>query len=411
MIRKRVAVLAATAAVGLTLLSACGGGTTGGTQPALQQEAGPAAAAALVSLQTAEVGPLGEVLTDAEGFTLYRFDEDTANPSVSTCVDACAEKWPAVIVDPENVSLQGVEQSLVGTVAREDGTKQLTVAGWPIYSFTGDTAPGEWKGHGVGGTWFAATAEGKKATGGGAAAAGPELKTAVVPGLGTVLTNPAGLTLYRFDADTNNPPTSTCAGDCAVKWPPLLATADPVRVQGVDQSLVATLDRPDGTKQVTVGGWPLYTFAQDQAPGDAKGQGVGGTWFAAAPDGKKAVQNTALKLTTATVGDLGVVATDAEGMTLYRFDDDTANPSVSTCVDACAVKWPPLLTETDDVQVQGVDRALVGTVVRQDGTKQVTLAGWPLYTFADDVLCGDAKGQGVGGKWFVSTPEGEKAGV
>jgi predicted lipoprotein with Yx(FWY)xxD motif len=405
MIRKRVAVLAATAATGLTLLTACGG-ATGGTQPALQQEAPPAAP---VSLLTAEVGPLGEVLTDAKGFTLYRFDEDTANPSVSNCDDACAQKWPAVIVDPENVAVQGVEQSLVGTVARKDGTKQLTIAGWPMYNFTGDAGPGEWKGHGVGGTWFASTPLGKKASGG--AAAGPELKTAVVPGLGTVLTNSAGLTLYRFDADSNKPPSSTCVGDCAAKWPPLVATADPVRVQGVDQELVATLVRPDGAKQVTVGGWPLYTFAQDEAPGDAKGQGVGGTWFAAAPDGKKAVQNTALKLTTATVGDLGVVATDAEGMTLYRFDEDTANPSVSNCDDACAVKWPPLLTETDDVQVQGIDQALVGTVARADGTKQITLAGWPLYTFADDVLCGDAKGQGVGGTWFVSTPEGKKAGV
>ncbi len=237
------------------------------------------------------------------------------------------------------------------------------------------------------------------------------LATAVVSGLGTVLTDGKGLTLYRFDKDTANPSVSNCDGDCAAKWPPVVASGD-VQVQGVDQALVKTVDRTDGTKQVTVGGWPVYRFAQDAAPGEAKGQGVGGTWFVAAPDGKKAVQASAgLALTTASVGNLGTVLTDKDGMTLYRFDKDTANPSASNCDGDCAVKWPPLLVESDTFEVQGVDKALVGTVVRADGKKQVTVAGWPLYLFAEDKVCGEAKGQGVGGVWFAAKPDGKKAGV
>lgn len=115
-----------------------------------------------------------------------------------------------------------------------------------------------------------------------------ELATAVVPGLGTVLTDGAGLTLYRFDKDTASPSMSNCDADCAQKWPPALAQNEEVEVVGVDDKIVNTIQRADGTRQITVGGWPMYHFAQDQAPGDAKGQGVGGVWFAAKPDGSKA---------------------------------------------------------------------------------------------------------------------------
>ncbi|NUT93196.1 MAG: hypothetical protein HOY78_14355, partial [Saccharothrix sp.] len=139
----------------------------------------------------------------------------------------------------------------------------------------------------------------------------PELATAVVPSLGTVLTDGSGLTLYRFDKDTASPSVSNCDGDCAKKWPPAVAQGEEVKVAGVEDKLVDTIERADGTRQITVGGWPMYRFAQDAKPGDAKGQGVGGTWFVAAPDGKKAQQaSSGLALTTASVGKLGTVLTD-----------------------------------------------------------------------------------------------------
>ncbi len=100
--------------------------------------------------------------------------------------------------------------------------------------------------------------------------------------------------------------------------------------------------------------------------------------------------------------------TDAAGRTLYRFDKDTSKPSATNCTGACAAKWPPA-TAQDKVELNGVGQALVGTVARPDGTRQLTLNGWPLYRFAGDSAAGQTNGQGVGGTWFVSTPEGKKA--
>jgi predicted lipoprotein with Yx(FWY)xxD motif len=129
--------------------------------------AAPSAPAVAVPMLAAkDEAKLGTIVADAGGFTLYRFDKDTAKPPTTTCVDACAEKWPPVTVDPKGkLMLEGVDKGAIGMVARPDGTSQLTLGGWPVYRFAGDTAPGATGGQGVGGTWFAVTPEGKKATG------------------------------------------------------------------------------------------------------------------------------------------------------------------------------------------------------------------------------------------------------
>lgn len=117
------------------------------------------------------------------------------------------------------------------------------------------------------------------------------MKTASVGQLGTVVVNGQGMTLYRFDADSNNPPASHCVGSCATYWPPLIAGSGTPDVQGVNASLLGTVSRPDGTKQVTLSGWPLYTYAGDRAPGDANGQGLnasGAKWWAVTASGQKA---------------------------------------------------------------------------------------------------------------------------
>jgi predicted lipoprotein with Yx(FWY)xxD motif len=120
-------------------------------------------------------------------------------------------------------------------------------------------------------------------------------------------------------------------------------------------------------------------------------------------------QSTGLRLVSANVGNLGSVVTDGRGMTLYRFDKDTAKPPTSNCKGDCATKWPPLLAGSGDITVQGIDKSLLGTLTRGDGSKQVTLNGWALYYFSGDSKAGDSKGQGVGGTWFAATPEGKKA--
>ena len=101
--------------------------------------------------------------------------------------------------------------------------------------------------------------------------------------LGSILVDGDGMTLYLFESDTGD--TSTCSGDCAATWPPLIADA-PTAGEGVDEALLGTTTRDDGEVQVTYDGHPLYGFASDQAPGDTEGQGVGEVWFVVDASGK-----------------------------------------------------------------------------------------------------------------------------
>jgi predicted lipoprotein with Yx(FWY)xxD motif len=107
-----------------------------------------------------------------------------------------------------------------------------------------------------------------------AAATTGNLKTTTIGGA-TVLTNAKGFTLYSFAPDT--PTTSKCNGACAQFWPPVKGPATASGVKGT----FATIKRSDGSTQATFDGHPLYTFAADTAPGQAKGNGLneeGGVW-------------------------------------------------------------------------------------------------------------------------------------
>ena len=115
------------------------------------------------------------------------------------------------------------------------------------------------------------------------------------------------------------------------------------------------------------------------------------------------------ELTGTSVKRMGKVVVDQEGWVLYRFDDDKNKPEAkSNCDGDCAKIWPPAYTEDGEPELQGVDSADVGTVTRSDGTKQLTLKGWPLYRYAGDKKPGQWRGQNVGSKWFVINPDGSK---
>jgi predicted lipoprotein with Yx(FWY)xxD motif len=100
-----------------------------------------------------------------------------------------------------------------------------------------------------------------------------------------------GFTLYLSVLDSNNPPKSVCLSrKCVADWRPLFVPdgVKPVAGKGIEPSLLGVVRRKDGTRQATLNGWPLYTFEQDQAPGDIDGQGLKGTWYVISPGGKKA---------------------------------------------------------------------------------------------------------------------------
>ena len=135
-------------------------------------------------------------------------------------------------------------------------------------------------------------------TGGGGASASPtpskatagQLATLGVAnsGLGRILVDSQGRTLYLFQKDSGT--TSTCFGACAAAWPPLRVTGLPTGVRGADTTLLGTTARSDGGTQVTYNGHPLYLFIKDHKPGDTTGEGknaFGGNWFALSARGSQ----------------------------------------------------------------------------------------------------------------------------
>jgi predicted lipoprotein with Yx(FWY)xxD motif len=104
---------------------------------------------------------------------------------------------------------------------------------------------------------------------------------------------------------------------------------------------------------------------------------------------------------------LGTIVVDHSGRTVYVFDKDTAGSGKSVCSGDCLAKWPPVMADSDTPAVDGV-KGEVGTITRDDGTKQVTLKGMPLYLYAADSKAGDVAGQAVLGIWWVVAPDGAK---
>ena len=99
--------------------------------------------------------------------------------------------------------------------------------------------------------------------------------------LGTILVDDAGMTLYLFVPDAQGE--STCYDDCAANWPPF--GGDVSAGDGVDDSLLGTTERTDGTVQATYNGWPLYYFANDAAAGDTNGQAINEVWWVVDAEG------------------------------------------------------------------------------------------------------------------------------
>lgn len=116
-----------------------------------------------------------------------------------------------------------------------------------------------------------------------------EVSTGNISGLGPVLVNSKGLTLYMFVPDKDS--MVTCIGSCAAVWPPLSASSGQKVVASgqAKASLLGSDPDPAGGRVVTYAGWPLYTYVADTSPGTATGQALnlnGGLWYVLSPDGK-----------------------------------------------------------------------------------------------------------------------------
>ncbi len=116
------------------------------------------------------------------------------------------------------------------------------------------------------------------------ASAGVDLMTAS-SGLGDIVVDGKGMSVYFFTKDVKDSGTSACTGECLAAWPPLLTESDEPKVEGVTGT-VGTITTPEGARQVTLNGLPLYYFAKDTKAGDILGQGVNDIWYLADPAGE-----------------------------------------------------------------------------------------------------------------------------
>lgn len=125
-----------------------------------EADAGEASGAVLMTADSS----LGEIVVDGEGLTVYMFDSDTQGSGTSTCEGECATNWPAVTTDSDAPEVEGVTGE-VGTITGVDGATQVTLNGWPLYYFAGDSAAGDTNGQGVNDVWWVLTPAGEKVGG------------------------------------------------------------------------------------------------------------------------------------------------------------------------------------------------------------------------------------------------------
>ena len=206
--------------------------------------------------------------------------------------------------------------------------------------------------------------------------------------LGNYLVSGDGRTLYYFGldlpADATHAAVSNCTGnDCLPLWP-IFHADSPKLGAGLDAADFAELVRPDGVKQSTYKGWPLYFYAGDAKAGDTNGDNFE-VWYVI-----KVPFYSALAMTR--TGGPAIYLADPAGRTLYIDSRDTAG-SAPTCVGACLNNWPVFAAGSGPLPT-GIDPAKLTTITRPDGLTQSAFDGHLLYHFARDAAPGDLLGRG-----------------
>lgn len=161
-----IAVLAAAGCGSSNSSSSSGGAYGSGGESSTSKSASskPASTVGAAVVSVATVPKAGQVIVDSKGFTLYDFHKDKG--SKSSCYGACAGVWPPLTTEGTPQAQGGAVSSKLGTTKRSDGTMQVTYAGWPLYTYTADTKPGEANGNdfsSYGAQWYALKANGEEA--------------------------------------------------------------------------------------------------------------------------------------------------------------------------------------------------------------------------------------------------------
>lgn len=164
--------IAAVVAVAALASGACGDDDDGGGAaaptsaptgaPTATTGAPPTTSRPAAAVQLADDAGVGaKILVDAQGRTLYVFDNDTT-PGRSTCTGDCATAWPPAVVDGTPSYGTGLDSSMFSLITRGDGARQLAVRDKPLYRYAGDAAPGDTNGNGLAGVWYVVGEDGEK---------------------------------------------------------------------------------------------------------------------------------------------------------------------------------------------------------------------------------------------------------
>lgn len=344
---------------------------------------------------------LSEFRGNVTGFSLYIFDNDALNSSACYALDngGCINTWPPLLADNGAKALPPLS-----LIALENGLTQWAFSGKPLYFYAGDNAAGQINGAGIGNVWHLAYQVP-------AIQRGEESNT-VLTATGQVLAllpndnnelvatvvDRDQFALYTFDNDSAG--VSNCAGDCALAWPPFLASE-----YDVANGQFGIVLRDDGTLQWTWQERPLYFFVGDNEPGQINGDGINDVWHVITPDTEfnnetpdEPPVSTMVSVTSSPLGEVLVANSgEATDLQLYTFENDTTGSSA--CNGGCASAWPPLLLSDADAPVEPFS-----SIRRNDGSDQWTINGKPLYFFAGDSDASDQMGEGNTDTWYVARP-------
>jgi predicted lipoprotein with Yx(FWY)xxD motif len=325
-------------------------------------------------------------LADADSKTLYTSDSD--GDGKTACTGDCLKTWKPLAA-PADAKSSGFWQ----VVARDDGSKQWALRGKPLYTYAGDSKPGDAKGTAVDSWHFVLN----QAMYGVPLPDGITTEEMVNAG-GQGFVDAHGKTLYAFSGDLKSDAPACAAGQtCVNPWSPLLAAAlaNPL-------GDFTVISRPDGTKQWAHLGRPLYTYAGDGERGEANGRSIDPRWTVALAERYFQPANVRTALN---VRGLDMLV-DANGMTVYARDrflyqvggfslkgGQRGYPAMGkamgalTCPADCAKTWPPVVAPDD-----AIPAGYWGVVKRPDGTKQWSYQGYALYTYTGDKKPGDETG-------------------
>jgi predicted lipoprotein with Yx(FWY)xxD motif len=176
-------------AVGALVLAACGGdddsasanntnAATTTTTADTATSGGAATGSFTVAIAKTKLGD--DTLVDAQGRTLYAFKADTGGKSV--CNAGCDSTWPPLTVTGAVKLAPGLDAEDFKTITRDDGSTQVTDYGQPLYTYSGDTKPGDTNGDGIGGVWYAVNKEGKPVNASASASTAAPTTTTALPG-------------------------------------------------------------------------------------------------------------------------------------------------------------------------------------------------------------------------------------